>query len=403
MENVIGAGPSTVIHDQDIANNESRLVAEIGVAKWLAFGVVIPLRVFDTSIRYLDMSGQAVDIENPFIHHNNQTLIGLGDPWLLGRFARKLGDFTVGARLGVALPVGRIEEDPFELGDMGLAHEHSQFGAGIVQPLFGFDVSRSFGKLRTELYALSIQSLYENRNGYRAGDRYAAGLGAARPLGDSWRVRATFEMQAETAERWNGVVQTEEGNTGRIDLLAGIEATYRVTDTWFLAAQAKLPVYTHVVGGQLDPSLFVGLTVGTTFQLFGGEEDHAHGDDHDHGDEHGHDDHAKADWTGLDMQAVDGARDLVPVPDKITVFDFWATWCKPCVVLDGELAELARKHPSIAVRKVDVADVDSPAYKKHLRDAVIPHVKVFGRDGKLLLELSGDPHELAEAIEKLVK
>ncbi len=400
METVIGLGATTVIHDQRIRTSESRLVAELGITEWFAAGLVIPLRVFDTSITYRDMAGQAVDIEDPFVHHNNRTIVGLGDPWLIGRFARTARGFALGARVGVAFPLGRTEEDPFELGDMGLAHEHSQFGTGTLQPLIGLDVGRLFGKTRAEVFALSVQSLYRNRHGYQAGDRYAAGLGIARNLGDKWRIRITTESQLETAERWSGVIHTDEGNTGRVDVIAGIEATYRITDTWYLGAQAKLPVYTHVEGGQLDMSAFIGLRVGTRFELFeAGEHHHEHGDDHDH-----HHDDKPADWTGLDMQPVaDPAGTLVPVPGKITVFDFWATWCKPCKELDRELAELVRKYPQIAVRKVDVLDVDSPAYRRHLKDQVIPHVKVFGPDGKLLFEKSAGPDELIELIEKLVK
>jgi thiol-disulfide isomerase/thioredoxin len=398
METIVGLGPSLVIHDQDIRTSESRLVADLGITEWLSAGIVVPLRVFDTRITYRDHDGEAVEIENPFIHHHNTTLVGLGDPWLLGRASRSIAGFTVGARVGVSIPLGRTEEDPFALGEMGLAHEHSQFGTGTVQPLIGFDVARSFGKLRGELYALSIQSMYRNKHGYQAGDRYAAGFGIARNLGDAFRLRFTGELQAETAERWGGVIQTEEGNTGRVDILAGIEAMYRVTDTWYLGAQAKLPIYTHVDGGQLDMSAYVGLRIGARFELFEGDEHH----DHDHGDHH-HDDEKPADWTGLDMQAYDATADLVPVAGKLTVFDFWATWCEPCKDLDRELAEFTRAHPEIAVRKIDVADVDSPAYKKHLRDAMIPHVKVFDRTGKLVYEMSAAPHELMEHIEKLVK
>jgi thiol-disulfide isomerase/thioredoxin len=395
-----------VIHDQDILNSESRLAAELGIAPWLAAGIVVPLRVFSTSIRYLDDSGRPVMIENPFVHHHNETLVGVGDPWLFGRTAVRRAGFMLGARLGVALPLGRTEEDPFRLGDMGLPHEHSQFGTGTFEPLAGVEASRDFGPVRVELFGLTLQSLYANGDGYRAGDRYAGGLGAASGLGTTrWRFRTTLEIQHETAERWNGMVRSDEGNVGRTDVLAGAIATYRLTDDWYLGASLKLPVYTRVQGGQLDASTFVGLSIGTQVRLFEGAGGHGHGHDHDH--DHGHAaPAAPTDWTGLDKEDVtnDGsAVPLVPVPGKITVFDFWATWCEPCADVDRELAALARRHPGdVAVRKVNVVDVESPAWRTYLGDATLPHLKVYGRDGKLLWERSAPPRTLASEVEKLV-
>ncbi len=146
----------TVIHDQDSLAAETRLTAELGVTRWLAAGVVLPVRVFDTTIRYLDASGAEVNIVNPSVHHRDERLVGPGDPWLTARAAIRAGAFTLGARLGVALPVGRTEEDPFARGDLGLPHEHSQFGAGTFEPLIGIDGARRFGAVRVYAYALAI-------------------------------------------------------------------------------------------------------------------------------------------------------------------------------------------------------------------------------------------------------
>jgi hypothetical protein len=93
--------------------------------------------------------------------------------------------------------------------------------------------------------------------------------------------------------------------------------------------------------------------------------------------------------------------DVVPVPGKFTVFVLWAWWCTRGVLLDHELQEIARRHPGdVAIRKINTVDVDSPASKRYLEGFTLPHIKVFGRDGKLLFERSAAPDKLAAEVAK---
>jgi thiol-disulfide isomerase/thioredoxin len=200
----------------------------------------------------------------------------------------------------------------------------------------------------------------------------------------------------------------------------------------------KVPVVTHVVGGQLDmPAIAeVGLswTIGKSAAVVEeeGEHEHEHGDEHDHGHEedgHGHGEEEEAgedghghghgsddetpyvhpDTTGLDVIDIGKpgeAVELVPVPGKVTIFDFWATWCEPCKTLEPALVEIARKYPDVvAIRRVDALDWDSEAVAKYLTPGGfnLPHLKVFDPSGKMVLEKGAEPGKLDELIEAVRK
>ncbi len=81
-----------------------------------------------------------------------------------------------------------------------------------------------------------------------------------------------------------------------------------------------------------------------------------------------------------DVGAPGEAVALVPVAGKITVFDFWAPWCTPCKDVDRELHALAKRFPTkLALRRVNVADLDTPGAERHLVPGgfTLPHLKVF--------------------------
>ncbi len=379
---------------------------------------MLPIRVVNTSIRYLDEAGDEIRLESPSIHHRNETVTGLGDPMLLGATSLSVGGWRLTARAGFTVPLGRTEENPFALGDMGLEHQHIQLGTGTFNPVVAAEAARSWGVWGFGMFALSQQVVYENSKGYHAGDRYAAGVALRRRLGTRWSARGTIDALGETAERWDGIKRTDDGNQGRIDLIFGAGASFALTPKLGVDVALKIPAITHAVGGQLSMPAII--EVGASWSFGGSEPEQPvhHDHEHEHGDEHHHDDDKSGqddaapshpDTTGLDVSDLGKpgeAVDLVPVRGKITIFDFWAEWCKPCKVLEPALVEIARAHPDIvAIRRIDTVDWDSASVARYLtpKGFNLPHLKVFDASGTMVIERSSETGQLEQMIDDVRK
>jgi len=411
-EDVVGQGFIDLVHDQDLVITETRLSLDLGLTRRFGASLVFPFRVVSTSIRYLDTTGMEVNLVTEGIHHRDETVTGLADPIVMGSLAGALGGFRGVARAGFSIPIGRTERNPFDPGRIDMPHQHIQLGSGTVNPVLSAELTRRWGRWHAGAFVLTQQVVYESSKGYHAGDRYAGGLTVRRSLGTRWGVRGGFELQAETAERWDGIVHTDDGNRGRLDAILAAGVSVAATEALSIDLALKVPVVTRVVGGQLDMPAIVELGVSWSFgRPPEVEEDHDHGDEHDHeGEEHGeHDDdhgpvvHPEA--TGLDVVDLGppgAAPALVPVPGKLTIFDFWAPWCEPCKVLDPALVEIARAHPTtVAIRRIDVVDWDSAAAATYLTPGGfnLPHLKVYGPDGALVLERSSEAGALQALID----
>ena len=106
-------------------------------------------------------------------------------------------------------------------------------------------------------------------------------------------------------------------------------------------------------------------------------------------------------------------------PGRITVVDFWATWCGPCLRALPGLDQFARAHPDVDVIAVNL---DDPAAARALFDqahyslrlvlddgqaserygvSTIPHTVVIAPDGTLAAVSHGDPAELEPEVARL--
>ncbi len=259
------------LHDQDIYPGELRVVAEVGISASWGAEVQLPLRITSTRIRYTDLAGAPYQPADPGVHHRNETLAGLGDPWLLARWGDLFGRTAVTGRAGVTLPLGRTEADPFALGAVGLRHQHIQFGNGTFNPLLMLDVSHNFGRTDVSAYAQTELGLADNEHGFRPGHRYFTGLQAGRLIWPRLTLALGLDVIGERPERWGGKIQ-QDGNLGRTELLGGVSVT-RSFGTTVASAIVRFPIVRHIVAGdepqgRLSSPLMVSLIVSRTFARF---------------------------------------------------------------------------------------------------------------------------------------
>lgn len=232
-------------HDQRFYVAELRAIAAYGVTRLFAAEVHAPIRLLRTTIQFRRLDGTpfAPDYEN--IHHRDETLFGLADPWLLGRVTGTLGKLGVTSRAGVGLPAGSTVEDPFARGRAGLSHQHIQFGTGTFYPVFAVDLATSIGAARIGGYGQALIFVYENGYGYRAGNRYSGGIAGDMEIVKRLREGLGSDVLNEQPETWNGVVQ-QDGNVGRTDLLVGGMLGYAFGSV-VASVSVRVPVYQHFI------------------------------------------------------------------------------------------------------------------------------------------------------------
>ena len=258
-------------HDQQFYVGELRPIFEYSLSTHFGVELQLPFKVTHTTVQYRRPDGTIFVPDYEDIHHRNETLFGVGDPWLSARTAWVVGPVIIGGRVGLTLPVGKTEEDPFALGRAGLAHQHIQFGTGTFNPILGLEVRVPIGKYSLQAYGQAQVVLKESLQRFQAGNRYSAGLSGEGPIAGQFRASVGADVVNEQPERWFGSVE-QDGNLGRTDVLVGGSLSY-LLGGFSVSLGAKVPVYQAIItsgshdGGQLTYPAIINLGIRRAFDL----------------------------------------------------------------------------------------------------------------------------------------
>jgi hypothetical protein len=209
----------------------------------------MPYDIKDMEARYELPDGTEFDNPQGNLHHRTERLEGAADFKLF--YTWQLGNWRISP--GVNLPVGDTVEDPFVLGDLGLNHQHIQFGTGTVDPLARVYYLHHLSESLNFSFGVGAQvPLVENRHGYHAPPMVDLTVGPRLAITDWLTLSASYSVLYQGRAYWSG---TPDPNTGYT--LQGI--------------QVALPVLLGS-GLYIYPSLYRAIDVdvrdeGDTFEL----------------------------------------------------------------------------------------------------------------------------------------
>ena len=174
----------------------------------------LPYDVKHQTAKYLTPEGNEFDNPEGDLHHRDETLQGLGDLKILFNY-RPTGIFkeedSLHLGFGLSVPTGRIEEDPYDLGDLGLKHQHIQFGTGTVDPLFRLGYSIHPGEWNISLTMGGQVPLYENRKHFKSPTLLDISLGVYTDLSDWIGLSARYVVMYQSRGYWHGDVDPNTG------------------------------------------------------------------------------------------------------------------------------------------------------------------------------------------------
>ncbi len=262
-----GPRPTPYNHHVDQVMAETVLDISIGITPNLAIDARWSLRVVDVSPTYSELDGTPKQVPDD-IHHHDETLVDLTDPWLLARVGAVHGRLVSVARLGVSLPVGRTEPDPYALGREGKSHQHLQAGTGTVVPIVGFGLAYTVAPVTVGLGGIGFFNLTEADNGFRAPVRmYASHRVSVALLEGLITPFADVSLAHEGEEYWQGEVGLEGSNV-RTEVYLGGGLGWRFAETWGVEGTVRARVATLTDAASFTQYGLFSLALSKRFDLW---------------------------------------------------------------------------------------------------------------------------------------
>lgn len=295
---------------------------------------------------------------------------GVGDLEARGRFLGRAGALRWQVMAGLALPTGAYTARSGEVALLENAR-YLTLGRGTTWGLLDADLRLSLpSRFGAFLTATGRAAFADARDGLRWGPELRVTAGATfGPIAD----RLSFALGLETQLR----VQSSEldpfsgerlasVNTGGTWLTATPSVQVRVVDSLVLFVAARVPVTQWTEGLQFIPS--VGGFAGVAGQ-----------------------------WSVIEPAAQ--VRDAAPALGQVTVVDYWASWCAPCLALAPRLDAIEASNPRVKVKRVDVTELSADELSALVPGvAGLPVVEVYRPDGTLAARLVGDDVSRLEAV-----
>jgi hypothetical protein len=223
----------------------------------------IPFDVKTVSADYELPDGTPFDNPQGDLHHRDERLEGIADLKLLANYrpgAAFVKNDRLHVGLGLSLPAGRTEENPWELGDQGLRHQHIQFGTGTVDPVIRADYYLLADPVGVLVSAGAQVPLYENSKGYKASTQADFAIGPRVQVADWLVFGASYVASYQTRAYWDG---DPDQNSGYFLQGVGFNAAIRIAPgvTLLPTVLRVFSINTRGGGDSLEMDWLAGLSI----------------------------------------------------------------------------------------------------------------------------------------------